>query len=198
MNSMTDKLMKIDYDIKRILDDDKKYFKKAYIYLRIKKFKKELNSLLNKTEYSSVDIINLCQLIHVGKILGLCELKTDAISTEIIGGTEYKWPIVGLIKMNIDNSYIMEIKAHIDSEIDIDGQIELKWVVKCGNIIQDTYPMERDISYNYSTKIIDINSIPVNKKNISNLMIKTYEIMPNIFTVFIENILDGLKEKYLK
>ena len=197
MNTMTDKLMKIDYDIKKILGD-KRYLKNILIYLRIKKFKKELNTLLNKTEYTSVDIINLCQLIHVGKILGYCELKTDTISTEISRGTEYKWPIIGLIKMNINNSFAMEIKAHMDSEVDLDGQIDINWIVGCGSVIQDTYPVERNISYNYTTKIIDTDSIPTNNKDVSDLMIKTYKIIPNIFTVFIENILDGLKEKYLK
>lgn len=195
MDNMANKLMRADYDIKKILGD-KKYFKKLYIYIRIRRLKKELYSLIDNSKFSSHDIINFCQLIYISKLLNLCELSTETITTSIITNTENRYPILGLIKVNIDNSYKIEIKAHIDSEIDVDGQIDISCLYPKNNIINNAF-LEQNISYNYSTKIIDLDEVS-NKQNISSLIINAYKILPDIFTIFIESILDSLKEKYLK
>lgn len=195
MNSMANNLIKADYDIKSILGE-KKYFKKFYVYRRIRRLKKELYDTYIKPTFTAYDIVNLCQLVQVAKMLKLSETDIDDISAiSIKGNGMYKWPIVGIIIINTE-SFKAEYRAHMDSEIDKDGEIDLHWVKHIG--VENEYGSgSKDISLSHSTKEIS-NDVTNISTDILDLYIRSRSILPSIFTIFIESILDGLKERYLK
>lgn len=199
MNSMANNLIRADYDIKSILGE-KKYFKKFFVYRRIQQLKKDLYDMYIKPSFTSYDIVNLCQLVHVAKMLKLSDTDTNNISIiSIKGNGVYKWPIVGIIIIDTE-SFKAEYRAHMDSEMDKDGEIDLHWVIHFDNeTAMKAYGANtRDISLSYSTKEISKSNVLNLSSDIAELYDKSCSILPSIFTIFIENILEGLKERYLK
>lgn len=199
MNSMANNLIKADYDIKSILGD-RKYFKKFYVYRRIQQLKKELYTTYIKPTFTSYDIVNLCQLVQIAKMLKLSDTEMDNISIiSIKGDGKYKWPIVGIIIINT-NDFKAEYRAHMDSDIDKDGTIDLHWVRHFENdaAMKMSGAISRDVSSSYSTKELSKNNIDGMSSDIAVLYGKSYSILPSIFTIAIENILEGLKERYLR
>lgn len=199
MNSMANNLIRTDYDIKSILGE-KKYFKKFFVYRKIRQLKKDLYNMYIKPSFTSYDIVNLCQLVHVAKMLKLSDTDIDNISImSIKGNGKYKWPIVGIIIIDTE-FFKTEYRAHMDSEIDKDGEINLHWVRHFDNetAMKMYGSSTRDISLSYSTKEISKANVLELGADIADLYDKSCSILPSIFTIFIENILEGLKERYLK
>lgn len=199
---MADILIKAVYDIKAILDD-KKLFKKSRIRGIIKQLTKKLYELRDKSSFSAADIVNFCLLVDTARLLDLCNSKiitadTIANISVIKGAEKSRWPVIGTITVSPNNLRTITYNAHMDSDIDLDGQIDLSWIILSIRPINIGGERSRVITYNASVK--DLTSEPPKNMsaNIVELTNMSYRILPNVFTLFIESILDGLKRRYLK
>lgn len=197
---MADILIKAVYDIKAILDD-KKLFKKSRIRGIIKQLTKKLYELRDKSSFSASDIVNFCLLVDTARLLDLCNSKIISIDTiasvSVIKGAEKsRWPVIGTISVSPNNHWTTIYKAHMDSDIDLDGQIDLVW----SSIEPINIGGEKSRIIRSNTSVKELTSEPPKNMSagIAELTRVSYKILPNVFTLFIENILDGLKRRYLK
>lgn len=205
MNIMANRLIQANYEIKSILEGNS-HFKKFAISRVIKKLKKSLYELPYKSSFFAYDMVNFCQLVQTGKILDLCKngctTEHDSILVLISQGNKTHGAI-GQIEVQTQDLDIV-FTASMTSNIDKIGSMHIKWVKHIDKTsdpiihgVQDIfyeYQIENDLSSNSYMEAFYQKS----SKDIVELLNIAYWILPNVFCIYIENIIDNLKMRYLK
>lgn len=175
-------------DIQNIMSG-KGHFKKIRVFIIIKKLKRMFYKYIkNKDSFDAFDLTNFALLIKSAREYTNCKIDDCLV--------EYVSPEFSRIVIDVENSQPRDnhrvLKFEYSSTIQPGvkfGEISMKWSVTNGKNI-DTY--EKIV--HTLTEDPTINGTPM----IINLLIKSYMLLPEIFTLFMENILESMEERYLK
>lgn len=194
MKLMVDIFLKAIYDIQDTLNS-KKYLKKIRVSSVIRRLKKDLYKSINTSHFSASNIVNLCLLVDTAQKINLGSTSIESSNIKTIKGAEKsRWPVIGIITINTDNK-IFTYQAHMDSDIDLNGEIDIHWEITNGYLDHSIIDYSKTKSYSKSVKEI-ANGKSLETNGISLYL--SYQIISNVFTIYIEDILDRVKGKYLK
>lgn len=175
-------------DIQNIISG-KGHLKKIKIFIIIKKLKRTFYKYIkDKDSFDAFDLTNFALLIKSAR-----EYTNYKIDDCLV---EYISPEFSRIAIDVENNQAEDnyrvLRFEYSSTIQTNakfGEISMKWSVTNGKSI-DTY--EKIV--HTLTEGPSINGTPM----IINLLIKSYLLLPEIFTLFMENILESMEERYLK
>lgn len=204
MKLMTDILIKTNFDIKDVILKNKK-FKRNTIRRLIHKLRNNLYEAIdiNGDEIRPCDIVNLALLVDTANKLGFTDSIIESYEVKCsYDNNKSKWPIVGTVSADFstyDDSYYIkkiELSSCMDNKDDITGTISISLEI----IDRKKYEDDKISSI---TMKKDVNLI--NRHTIQNYTGSWFECLkvayftyPEISCIFIENILDGIRKRYLK
>lgn len=189
MKDMANKLIQASYELGAL--DKKSIFYKIKVKKILNNLRRTYSRLIDKKEYNARDIINLSLLVDTAHKMKLCDIDIEDISVIAYKGYR-KTPTIGVIEINTSNSF--KYKASLESDIDMIGSISMEWIVE-GKIISPDFA---NVSKNINTTVEDLKNIQNPSTQIENLLDASYALLSNVFYVYIEEILDNLKWRYLK
>lgn len=196
---MADLLIKLDFDIKDILNSDKR-FKKWKIKKLIKEFAQKQSTVYNKTEYTARDIVNLALLVDIAVTMRLdvpfliCIDTTSYMVSCKKGIDNSRWPAVA--ELNIKTEYsnettvICKFVAEMGSEIDYDGKIRASYETSHSRYSR-TNSMVRTIE---SKTITNDDSATITERNLNQIAMT---VLPNVFRVYHSHIVESLEKRWL-
>lgn len=187
---MTDKVIKADKDLSII--PKKKPFYRFRVDKRLRKLRKELSAIFNDKEYSPEVLIEVALMIDTSFVMGLC--KTQYRIPNTILNVTYKYDqeqniIVATYKF-ITRSVKLTIIASKATDKLKAGCVD----VSMTSMVGEDHPKE--VSYSFSISSITNQTIHTTDDSTTKMMNKTYNILPSIFSFYIDQIIDGLKGRY--
>ena len=197
---MADLLIKLDFEIRDILNSDKP-FKRLRIKKLIKEFEKKQSIMHDKDEYTARDIVDLALLVDIAIIMQLEVPQLVSIDTTSYmisckkGLDASRWPAVAEINVKTDyvndTTVMCKFIAEMGSEIDHDGKIRAFYETSHSRFFR-TNSRVRTIE----SKIISIYDDTISKSE-RNLNQIAMTILPNVFRVYHSRIISGLEKRWL-
>ena len=194
---MIDTIIKLNYALSEI-DLNKGHFRKRKKKKLIKEAKLEVFNEAVKASYTAPDIVNFVAMLESAKTIYGSDniiLPFEYAYTTGVYAERGKWPIIGFFHMPINygkSKVDTYIRAHIDSDIDKQGLIEIKWTFYKEN---DENIIEK--RYSKSMETIEANYNTDNVTEVDILENSTLSVLNNAFTIAIETIFDCIEEEYL-
>lgn len=193
----------MDYNIIRLRESlekisNKRFFKKFFIRRKIYESKKSLKKLiLDKDNYNALDIIAFVNSLKMMKILGL-DVIDDKISYTYANqdiSNDINFAILSYnTEYDIESTMKIVYKAKIENQLDRVGSIDIEYINT--NVVDDgeySDKIDKSTRYSISTKSINKN----NTQNSLEILHLSYEVLHNIFLIYIEKILDEIEREYI-
>lgn len=196
---MADLLIRLDYDIKAILNSDK-HFKKLKIKKLIKEFEQKQSTMYSRDEYTARDLVNLALLVDIAVTMKLevpllVSIDTTSYMISCKKGTDgSRWPAVAEINVKSeyvnDTTVICKFVAEMGSDMDYDGKIRASYETSHSRFSR-TNTRVRTIE---STRISNDIDITKSERNLNQIAMT---ILPNVFRVYHSYIIAGLEKRWL-
>lgn len=197
---MADLLIKLDFEIKDILNSDK-HFKKIKIKKLIREFEKKQSVMYNKDEYTARDIVNLALLVDIAitmqlEVPQLVSIDNTSYMISCKKGLDAsRWPAVAEVNVKTDymndTTVMCKFVAEMGSEIDHDGKIKAFYETSHSRFSR-TNSRVRTIE----SKIISMSDDTISKSE-RNLNQIAMTILPNVFRVYHSSVISGLEKRWL-
>lgn len=196
---MADLLIKLDYDIKDVLNNSK-HFKKLKIKKLIKKFEQKQSALYTKKEYTARDLVNLALLVDIAvtmqlEVPYLVSIDTTSYVISCKKGTDSsRWPAIAEINVKTDyvndNTIICKFIAEMGSDMDHDGKIRASYETTNSRFSRSNTRVRT-----IESKVITVDDTTT--KSERNLNQIAMAILPNVFRVYHSYIIAGLEKRWL-
>lgn len=182
---MTNILIELVHELKNI-NSTKRFFKRFFKWRAIRSAKNKLYKCIQKDEYNAVDIINACTMMSTARVMDLVGDLDTQMSVDLLKNAS-SLPIVGRIDISISNMEVV-FKAHMDSDIDMEGTISMRWTINNG---------DRSKAYSRDIKALYKEAKTTPKDYTDYLEATSFVVLANAMVICIESIIDGVERRYL-
>lgn len=182
---MTNILIELVHELKNI-DSVRRFFKKFFKWRAIRAAKNKLYKCIQKDEYTAVDIINTCTMMSTARVMDLVGDLDTKMSVDLLKNAS-SLPIVGRIDITISNMEVI-FKAHMDSDIDMEGTIGMRWTINNG---------DRSKAYSRDIKSLYKESKTTPRDYTDYLEAESFVVLANAMVICIESVIDGVERRYL-
>lgn len=193
--------MELVHEIKSIPDAD--IFRNYIIRWKVNKSKRILKQkLLNKSEYNAFDIIGFIQLLKYALLVDYIKHDDElsyTYSTYTNSANANSASLSYSIEYGDCGKLNITYKASVLNGLDTEGSISMEWIIADNNIKQIDHKLvsSNEVSYSENVKTIGRAS-DTSDKNKMALNQGSYEILHDVFLIYIEKIFDGIERKYMK
>lgn len=183
---MTNILIELVHEL-RSINLNKRFFKKFFKWRAIRSAKSKLYKCIQKDEYNAIDIINTCTMMSTARVMDLVSNTDMQMSVDLLKNAS-TLPIVGCIDITMPTMEVI-FKAHMDSDIDMEGTISMRWVINTEDSRSKAYSRDIKILYKeYKTTPRDYTDL---------LEAETFIVLANAMVICIESVIDGVQRRYL-